>query len=221
MEAFRSFLHLWFLNFTKICLDVGFSLLFYLALYKSFQSQVFHFLFKFLQIFLSLCFFLSGLEFHHFNISISVYLNILSLSLEISIFFWWLLGEFLNMIFWFIYSVFRVILPAIHLFHLFKLYSNTRFLFIHMTYFIFSAFVENIYYAYLKILVHLSQLSCFMGCVVLSLFSFFKVVSFLKVKWFWPVNSRSLGNTVTLSVTCSGGSSKILIGELGESSWWI
>lgn len=51
-----------------------------------------------------------------------------------------------------------------------------------MTYFIFSAFVENIYYAYLKTLVHLSQLSCFMGCVVLSLFSFFKVVSFLKVK---------------------------------------
>lgn len=121
LEAFRSFC-IWFLNFTEMCLDVRFSLLFYLALYKSFQSQVFHLLSKFLQIFLSLCFFsfLAWNSIIWIQIALLTY-NILSLSLKLSIFFWWLLEEFLNMCFWFVYSVFRVILPAIHLFYLFQL----------------------------------------------------------------------------------------------------
>lgn len=77
---------------------MGFSLLSYLGLYKSFPSGVFHLLFLFLQ-YSPPSFFLYFLEFHYVDVSTSVYLQLILVFLEnfLSLYFLCCLpGEFLN-----------------------------------------------------------------------------------------------------------------------------
>lgn len=128
------FLYLWFLNFIKICLDVGFSLLSYLGLCKSFPSGVFHLLFLFLPIFPPLSFFFYFLEFHYVDVSTSVYLQLIVAFLEnfLSLYFLCCLpGEFLNVNFSLhILSSglsIQLFIPSIY----FNYYSYTIFLFVY------------------------------------------------------------------------------------------
>lgn len=175
------FSHLWFLNFTKIYRDVVFSLLSCLGLYNSFQSGVFHLLFLFLQISppLFLFFLLSWNSFIWtlvlpcaYDLSSSYFKNfspcIFSAAFQENSSMWASNSHILS---WGL-SI-QLFSSSIYFNH----YSYTIFLLVYFLWLLPTSsfdsvsFVQNIYYAHFKILVNLSQLSCFMGWVMLNLLS--------------------------------------------------